>query len=92
VDDDGDGIDDGVNASYTDPDGDVNDPSTDLENAAGTDLSEVAYREVTDTDGDGVADGYDIDDDNDGITDLVEAGIGVVGQVRAWGWSGAGVG
>ena len=41
----GDGIDDGVNASYADPDGDVNNPSNDLDNEGG-DTTEVGYREV----------------------------------------------
>ena len=42
---DGDGIDDGVGASYADTDGSVNDPNTDLDNETG-DTSEVGYREV----------------------------------------------
>ena len=40
-----DGIDDGVNASYADVNGDVNNPSNDLSNASG-DTTEIAYREV----------------------------------------------
>ena len=44
-DDDGDGIDDAVNASYTNTDGDVGDPSNDLDNEAG-DTFEVGYREL----------------------------------------------
>jgi len=47
TDDDGDGIDDGVNASYQDPDGDVNSPKDDLTNDEG-DTNEADYREVTD--------------------------------------------
>ena len=63
-----DGIDTGVNASYIDPDGDVNAPTSDLANETG-DTAEVGYREISDKDGDGVADVVDIDDDNDGIVD-----------------------
>jgi hypothetical protein len=44
VDVNGDGIDDGVGASYQDPDGIVNNPSTALSNELG-DNTEVAYRE-----------------------------------------------
>jgi hypothetical protein len=57
--------------SYVDPDGSVNDPSANLDNEFG-DTSEVAYREVADTDGDGIYDFEDVDDDNDGILDTVE--------------------
>ena len=47
IDTNGDGIDDDVSigASYADPDGVVNNPSSDLDNEIG-DTSEVAYREV----------------------------------------------
>ena len=41
---DGDGIGDGVGASYADPDGNVNNPSADLANQFG-DTSEIAFRE-----------------------------------------------
>ena len=74
---DGDGIDDGVNASYADPDGDINTPISDLENTTDNDLSEVDYRSVDDKDGDGVADYEDLDDDNDGILDTDEGLIPV---------------
>ena len=77
TDSNGDGIDDGVNASYSDPDGDINNPQTDLGNEFG-DTSEVAYREALDLDGDGVADVIDIDDDNDGIIDSEEGLLGLV--------------
>jgi uncharacterized repeat protein (TIGR01451 family) len=40
-----DGIDDGIGASYCDPDGDINDPSNDLGNETG-DTTEVGFREV----------------------------------------------
>ena len=69
---DGDGIDDAVNASYADPDGDVSDPINDLENATDNDPSDVDYRSVNDQDGDGVADFEDLDKDGDGILDTDE--------------------
>ena len=65
-DNDGDGIDDAVGASFSDPDGIVNNPSTDLGNQTG-DTTEVGYREFGDKDWDGIADDVDLDDDNDGI-------------------------
>jgi len=68
-----DGIDDGVGASYGDPDGVVDVPSADLRNEIGGVL-EVAYREAGDVDGDGVPDASDIDDDNDGVLDTAECG------------------
>jgi len=55
-------------ATNADPDGTIADPQTALENEFGSN-DEVAYREIVDTDGDGISDGVDIDDDNDGITD-----------------------
>ena len=72
----GDGIGDGVNASYADPDGDINAPLTDLTNTD-SDTSDADYRSLNivpsvDTDGDGVTDDIDIDDDNDGILDRIE--------------------
>ena len=45
---DGDGIDDAVNASYDNTDGDVGDPSNDLDNETG-DTTEVGYREFAAT-------------------------------------------
>jgi hypothetical protein len=71
IDSDNDGIDDALNASYADPDGTINDPSAVLRNDVG-DTSEVAYREFLDTDGDGVQNSVDLDDDNDGILDVEE--------------------
>jgi len=71
VDANGDGIGDGVGASYADPDGIVNNPQTDLANQSG-DTSEVGYREALDSDGDNIIDEVDIDDDNDGIPDIEE--------------------
>ena len=91
----GDGIGDGINASYADPDGDVNDPSADLANQSG-DTSEVGYRELLDADGDGIADVDDIDDDNDGILDTAEFTPGVgprdgtfIRPSNSAGWPGA---
>ena len=57
--------------TYIDPDGSVNSPSADLANETGN-TTEVAYREVPDSDGDGVLDSIDNDDDNDGILDTDE--------------------
>ena len=65
--------------SFTDPDGDVNDPldgSSSLPNLDGN-TSDVDFRSLaplgqTDTDGDGIFDPDDIDDDNDGIKDIDE--------------------
>ncbi|WP_038033329.1 Ig-like domain-containing protein [Thermopetrobacter sp. TC1] len=71
---DGDGIGDNINASYADPDGDVNNPASALANEFG-DTSEVGYREIPDTDGDGLNDLLDEDDDNDGILDAAESGV-----------------
>ena len=68
---DGDGIDDAVNASYLDTDGDVSDPINDLSNND-SDASDVDYRSLNDKDGDGVSDVDDLDDDNDGILDSAE--------------------
>ena len=74
VDANGDGIDDGVNASYADPDGDIDVPISDLANVD-TDATDADYRSLNDKDGDGVADINDLDDDNDGITDVEEGQI-----------------
>ena len=41
-----------------------------------TDASEVDFRSVNDSDSDGIADGVDIDDDNDGILDINEGDYG----------------
>ena len=74
----GDGIGDGINASYADPDGNVNAPLTDLTNTD-SDATDADYRSLNvtpptgpDTDSDGVTDDLDIDDDNDGILDVNE--------------------
>ena len=68
-----DGVGDALGATLGDPDGIVNDPQAVLANEVG-DTTEVAYREFTDTDLDGVADTIDLDDDNDGILDTIEDG------------------
>ena len=70
----GDGIDDAVNASYADPNGDIDVPISDLANVD-TDATDADYRSLNDKDGDGVADINDLDDDNDGITDVEEGQI-----------------
>jgi hypothetical protein len=70
VDANGDGIDDAINASYADPDGDIDDTGADLLNTDG--FGELDFREF-DSDGDGVPDDEDTDDDGDGIPDTVEA-------------------
>ncbi|MFD2567367.1 LamG-like jellyroll fold domain-containing protein, partial [Pseudotenacibaculum haliotis] len=80
TDTDGDGLDDNFEGSSNndvDPNDEINTPSTDLPDAdsdvnAGGD---VDYRDTLngiDTDGDGIVDSVDIDDDNDGITDVEE--------------------
>ncbi|MEM9051146.1 MAG: PA14 domain-containing protein [Bacteroidota bacterium] len=78
VDTDGDGLDDNFEGGNLNDGFDVNDeiddPTTDLpdvnNNAAFG--GEPDYRETVDTDGDGVQDTDDLDDDNDGILDTVE--------------------
>ena len=49
----GDGIDDAVNASYADPNGDIDVPISDLANVD-TDATDADYRSLNDKDGDGV--------------------------------------
>jgi len=67
-----------ADVTYLDADGTIDlDPAT----AAGltntdSDATELDFRSLQDTDGDGVADHIDIDDDNDGILDVVEDGPG----------------
>ncbi|NPA76654.1 MAG: hypothetical protein GXN93_02780, partial [Candidatus Diapherotrites archaeon] len=73
TDNDGDGIDDAINASYQDPDGDINDPLSDLRRSSY--LDEVDYRLVLakikghifeDITGDALSDGdTNINDDTD---------------------------
>ena len=76
VDANGDGIDDAINASYADPDGDINDTGADLLNTDG--IGELDFREF-DSDGDGIPDDSDTDDDGDGIPDTVEAATALNG-------------
>ncbi|MEW7290742.1 hypothetical protein ABW637_09290, partial [Aquimarina sp. 2304DJ70-9] len=81
LDEDNDGLDDGVDTTggvagdYSDPNGSVNDPATDLpdnDNPGG----EVDYRDPRNSDNDNRPDNLDLDDDNDGILDSVElAGV-----------------
>ncbi len=71
------GYDDTLNNGddYSDPDGPVDDPTTDLPNNADNNTVEVDYREITqvlDSDGDSIPDHVDLDDDNDGIPDNIE--------------------
>lgn len=75
-DSDGDGLDDnfddvdGLNSSTNVTNGGQNSSSfPDLDNTVS---AERDWREFLDTDGDGIADGIDIDDDNDGILDTDE--------------------
>ena len=84
----GDGIRDEVFASYADPDGNANDPASNLANEVGN-TTEVAYREYKDTDGDRVADTLDIDDDNDGILDTAELPTPDGTLDTTWNYSGA---
>jgi len=69
-----DGIDDAVNASYADPDGDVDVPISDLENGTDNDTTDADYRSVnlSDKDWDGIPDDQDADADGDGILDVEE--------------------
>jgi len=72
LDTDSDGLDDGFNPlGYLDPDGLVNAPISDLQNAD-TDTTDADYRSLQDSDGDGTTDFHDLDDDNDGILDTRE--------------------
>ena len=88
---DGDGLKDVVEGGNVNDGFDVNDENVDLlgefdladtdsdvdAGRANADPLNVDYdfREALDTDGDNVHDGQDIDDDNDGILDVVEAGL-----------------
>ncbi|WP_188476220.1 gliding motility-associated C-terminal domain-containing protein [Dokdonia pacifica] len=82
MDTDGDGLDDGYDDSDdTGVEPDVND---NLDTGAdGTDndddpsIDEVDFREIMDSDGDGIPDVDDVDDDNDGIADVDENPDGV---------------
>ncbi len=69
---------DGLNDAFDDTPG--NDVNNDLDTGAiatdnedDTDLTEVDFRSVLDFDQDGIPDTVDLDDDNDGISDLDEA-------------------
>ncbi len=81
LDEDNDGLDDGVDTTggptgdYSDPNGSINNPRTDLPDNDNPG-NEVDFRDPRDSDNDGVADNIDLDDDNDGIPDTAElAGI-----------------
>ncbi len=82
MDTDGDGLDDGYDDSDdTGMEPDVNDnldtgaEGTDNDDDPSTD--EVDFREIMDSDGDGIPDVVDVDDDNDGIADVDENPTGV---------------
>ncbi|WP_144895661.1 Ig-like domain-containing protein [Lutibacter sp. Hel_I_33_5] len=73
---DGDGLVDGYDDVNTtgnpfDVNDDQNNGAADTANT-NTSTTEVDYREALDTDGDGIIDLVDTDDDNDGITDTIE--------------------
>ncbi|WP_281987351.1 choice-of-anchor L domain-containing protein, partial [Aquimarina aggregata] len=83
IDTDGDGLLNQYDASPTDAagaidyDDDQNGGSLDLPNVQDPVSTEVDYRDSTlgtDSDNDDVVDFFDLDDDNDGITDVVESG------------------
>ncbi|MCA0132815.1 beta strand repeat-containing protein, partial [Winogradskyella alexanderae] len=67
-----DGLDDAIDVTsgLEDPNGIINDTGI-LQNTDG--INDVDFRDVVDTDGDGVLDTEDLDDDNDGILDTAEA-------------------
>ncbi|WP_439151630.1 beta strand repeat-containing protein, partial [Winogradskyella sp.] len=71
-DSDFDGLDDAVDITtgLEDPNGIINDTAI-LQDTDG--LNDVDFRDVTDSDNDGVLDSEDLDDDNDGILDTAEA-------------------
>ena len=81
IDADGDGLDDSTdatpNSGYADPSGTIDDPLAgpiilpDQDGDASTG-GDVDYRDILDSDNDGITDLYDIDDDNDGIPDDLE--------------------
>ncbi|CAA6822264.1 MAG: internalin, putative [uncultured Sulfurovum sp.] len=71
---------------YSDVNGKVNAPLADLENAIDNDLSEVDYRSVDllDTDGDGIPNRVDLDDDNDGVVDSNEKSCSQNNYAAGW--------
>ncbi|WP_378188314.1 gliding motility-associated C-terminal domain-containing protein [Aquimarina sp. W85] len=75
---DGDGLDNGFEGGTANDPFDVNDEldngASDTNNNDIASTAEVDFREFTDTDGDTINDLVDEDDDNDGITDIVESG------------------
>ena len=75
---DGDGLNDGFEGAATNDGFDVNDEldngASDTNNDDVTGTAEVDFREFLDSDGDGISDPVDEDDDNDGITDIAESG------------------
>ena len=75
LDSDNDGITDTVEAGGIDANGDgIVDGFTDTDNDGFDDQSAVSPLPVPDTDGDGLADYLDVDSDQDGLSDIFEAG------------------
>ena len=82
VDDDNDGITDIVESGGVNPDGDADsdgipnyiDPTPGTGIPTFTDTNNDGINDAFDTDGDGIINARDLDSDNDGITDIVEAG------------------
>lgn len=75
LDSDNDGITDTVEAGGSDADGDgIVDDFTDINNDGFDDQSAANPLLVPDTDGDGLADYLDVDSDQDGLSDIFEAG------------------
>ncbi|MDY7395986.1 gliding motility-associated C-terminal domain-containing protein [Aureibaculum sp. 2210JD6-5] len=75
LDSDNDGITDVTEAGGTDADGDgIIDGFTDADGNGLDDATETTPLPLTDTDNDGIPNHLDLDSDNDGITDVTEAG------------------
>uniref|UniRef100_UPI000248F877 hypothetical protein n=1 Tax=Aquimarina agarivorans TaxID=980584 RepID=UPI000248F877 len=77
---------------YGDTNGTVLDPSNDPINLPNTDPNatpEVDFREIMDSDGDGIADVVDLDDDNDGIPDTEEGSCDLLSIANSNSGSGA---
>ncbi|NND70349.1 MAG: OmpA family protein, partial [Rhodothermales bacterium] len=77
IDSDSDGILDGTEADVSglDADGDNIDDAYDLDGGAEYSINGIAAIGATDTDSDGVPDYRDLDSDNDGLSDVTEAGL-----------------
>ncbi|WP_053981164.1 hypothetical protein, partial [Marinagarivorans algicola] len=81
IDTDGDGLDDGFEGASVN-DSDINDEldsgAVDTRHIDNRITAEVDFRELFDTDGDSITDRLDLDDDNDGITDVDEGQVQLV--------------